>query len=335
VDTPWVGDAGRQQCRGEPAIENPPGAGPLGTGNPERFSGEPPVLGPPTVDVSIVAPVHNESRILPEFVARCTRALEQIDLSFELLLVDDASRDDTPARLADLTRDPRVRACRLPSNVGQFRATQAGLREARGRWVAVLDGDLQDPPECLPTLVAVLSAAAPAIVAVLAVKTRRDDPWAFMVGQFVFHRLQHAFSRVPVPRGAGSYCVMRGPLAARVAMAGLRRANLAAVVAVAAHAVGGELATVPYEKGPRYDRRARVGWRGLAAEAVGSLAVTGALPRLLVGVAFVLGVCGYMVDGYPVARSLLFGAAAAVAALSLWVNRYRRCGLAAMLAPVG
>src|SRR5262249_37728651 len=150
--------------------------------------------------------------------------------------------------LASLARDGRVRVLRLPSNAGQFRATQAGLREARGTWIAVLDSDLQDPPETIPRLVEALATADAGVPAVLAVKSRRDDPLLFMLGQTVFHRLQHALSRVAVPRGAGAYCLMRRTIAERVARAECRHANLAAVVAVAVSAVGARVATVAYEK---------------------------------------------------------------------------------------
>ena len=288
---------------------------------------------PPTL--SIVAPVYNEARILPEFVARCTRAAEQCTLPFEVVIADDASTDDTPTLLAELARDGRVRHCRLPSNVAQFRATQAGLREARGDLVVVIDGDLQDPPEHIPRLVEALSAAAASVMAVLAIKARRDDPAVFMIGQFVFHRLQHALSRVALPRGAGSYCVMRRPVARRVAMAELRHTNMAAVVAVAARALGGELATVPYDKGPRYDRSTRVGWQRLVAEALESLAITGALSRLLGLLAIGLGASGLAARGWPVGRVAMLGASALAAAVSLGVGHRARRALAPVRAPHG
>jgi polyisoprenyl-phosphate glycosyltransferase len=286
---------------------------------------------PPTL--SIVAPVYNEARILPELVARCIGAAQQRSWPFELVLVDDASTDDTPARLADLARDSCVRPCRLAANVGQFRATQAGLRAARGQWVVVLDGDLQDPPEQIPLLVDALSAAAPSVVAVLAVKSHRDDPLAFMCGQFVFHRLQGVLSRAVMPRGAGSYCIMRQAVARRVAMAELRQANLAAVVAVVACALGGTLAAIPYDKGPRYDRSSRVGWRGLATEALGSLAVTGALSRLLGLVALGLGAGALAASGHPTVQLLMLGTGVGAAAVSFWVGRRARLALARVYAP--
>lgn len=286
--------------------------------------------------LSIVAPVYNEARVLPELVARCLRAAEQRDLSCELVLADDASSDDTPALLASLARDPRLRPCRLPVNAGQFGATQAGLRAARGRWVVVLDGDLQDPPELIPQLVDALAAAPARVLAVLAVKSHRDDPWPFMLGQFCFHRLQHLFSRVALPLGAGTYCIMRQAVARRVGEADLARANLSAVVAVTARALGGELGTVPYEKGPRYDGSGRVGWRGLVAEAIESLAVTGALARLLGLVAAALALGAVAAGDLPAARVALLGAALVAAAAAVGVGRRTRQALASLrAAPAG
>lgn len=280
--------------------------------------------------LSIVAPMYNEGRIVDEFVARCTRAAERTGLDFEIVIADDASGDDTPQRLAALASDRRLRSCRLPCNAGQFGATQAGLRAARGSWVVVLDGDLQDPPEHIPQLVAALAAADPSVLAVLAVKSHRDDPALFMLGQFLFHRLQHALSRVELPLGAGTYCIMRRAVADRVATAGFRSANLSALVAVAARTLGGALATLPYDKAARYDGSGRVGWRGLVAEAVESLAVTGALPRLGMLLAAALVVAAVACAAHPAARLSLLAASAGVAVASVAVGWRTRQGLATL-----
>ncbi|MFN8644274.1 MAG: glycosyltransferase [Candidatus Binatia bacterium] len=290
----------------------------------------------PAPSLSIVAPVFNEAGVVAELVARCLRAAETRDVSCELVIADDASTDETPALLAALARDPRVVPCRLPANAGQFGATQAGIRAARGRWVVVLDGDLQDPPELIPQLVDALAAAPEAVLAVLAVKSHRDDPWPFMFGQFLFHRLQHLFSRVALPLGAGTYCIMRQVVAGRIGDAALARANLSAVVAVVVRGLGGELATVTYEKGPRYDGSGRVGWRGLIAEALESLAVTGALSRLLALAALVLGIAGVAAPGAPLARVALLAIAIAAGIAAFGVGRRTRHALASLrAAPAG
>ena len=116
------------------------------------------------------------------------------------------------------------------------------------------------------------------------------------------------------------------------AMAEFGRANLAAVVAVAVWALGGELATVPYEKGPRYDRSGRVGWQGLIAEALESLAVTGALSRLLGLTAVALGVSALASAGHPLVRIALLGAGAGAAALAIGVGVRARQALFRMRA---
>ena len=196
-------------------------------------------------------------------------------------------------------------------------------------------GDLQDPPEEIPALVAALAAAPPGVLAVLAVKARRDDPPLFMAAQFVFHRLQHLLSRVALPLGAGSYSVMRRAVAARIAAADLRRANLAPVIAVTVRGMQGALATVTYEKAARYDGSGRVGWRGLAAEALESLALTGALPRLLGLAAAGLALAALLPASGSGTRVALTLAATATAGLALTVGRRARFAVATLLAPRG
>ncbi|MCK6556219.1 glycosyltransferase [Candidatus Binatia bacterium] len=297
---------------------------------PDGGKGAGPPVAPPFL--SIVAPVHNEAAVVRELVERCAAAARRCAVSFEVVIVDDASTDDTASLLASLAADPCVRTCRLPANVGQFRATQVGLRDVRGQSVIVLDGDLQDPPEAIPRLVAALSTGPRHVLAVQAVKDSRDDPLPMMIGQRLFHWMQHVLSGVAVARGAGSYCIMRRSVVRRVAMADLAHANLAAVLAVVVHALGGEVATISYAKGARYDRRGRVGWMGLAAEAVESLAVTGALSRLLGGGAILLGLGGLVLGGSMAMRAALLAAAVLTAGAALGSRRRARRAVAAGLA---
>jgi polyisoprenyl-phosphate glycosyltransferase len=225
-----------------------------------------------TPALSVVVPLHNEAAVLPELVRRIQAAVAAIDGGVEVVLVDDASTDTT---LSLLNEFPGVEIVALPDNVGQFRATCAGLDASRGRAVAVMDGDLQDPPEALPALFLARGTAELAF----AIKTRRDDPLWFRVGRWGYRVLASVGKGAP-PSGAGSYCVMERRLAERVASSPWRAANLSAVAVTMAQG-GGPWPQVGYEKSARYDGRSRVGLLGLAAEAVGSLRVTGAFSRLL------------------------------------------------------
>lgn len=210
--------------------------------------------------LSVVAPVYNEAAVVRELGARIAAAARTVGHPFEVLLVDDCSTDETAALAAAL---PDVTHVRLPSNRGQLGATLEGLRRARGEVVVVLDGDLQDPPEVIPSLVAALR---PGLDVVYAVKARRDDPTWFLAGRLGYRAALRAL-RVDLPSGAGSYCAMTGGMARRVAGFPLRDANLAAILA----SLGARCATVPYDKEARRDGPSRVGPVGLAREALGSL----------------------------------------------------------------
>ena len=105
------------------------------------------------VDLSIVIPVYNEEENLAHLWPELRSVLEPLGLAFEVVFVDDGSRD----RSAELIRtfreaDPRVRLVRLKLNAGETAATDAGFKAARGRWVVTMDADLQNDPHDIPGL---------------------------------------------------------------------------------------------------------------------------------------------------------------------------------------
>jgi undecaprenyl-phosphate 4-deoxy-4-formamido-L-arabinose transferase len=110
-------------------------------------------------DLSVVVTVFNEAGSLEELYRRTAEALAGRD--FELIFVDDGSADESFATIERLhAGDERVRGVRLKRNFGQPPAMHAGLARARGAIVATMDGDLQNPPEDLPKLVAAVEAGA-------------------------------------------------------------------------------------------------------------------------------------------------------------------------------
>ncbi|MGM0574809.1 MAG: glycosyltransferase [Myxococcota bacterium] len=227
---------------------------------------------------SVVAPVFDEEAVVAELARRCLDAAERIGVPHEVIVVDDASRDGTAETLEAAARregwGERLRLLRLPSNRGQAGATRAGLAAARGDWIAVLDGDLQDPPEVLTDLWEARGDDGADVV--FAVKTGRAERGLLRVGLAAFHGLQRALGS-DTPPGAGSYCLLRRAVARRVAEVDAGHANLSAVLGAMAR----PYATVPYDKQGRYDEASRVGLAGLACEGLVSLALTGALGRAL------------------------------------------------------
>lgn len=97
--------------------------------------------------LSVVIPFFNEGPNVAALLAELREALERLGASHEVLVVDDGSTDDTAAALVAAARDwPAVRVISFPQNRGQAAALWIGFREARGAWIASLDGDGQNPP---------------------------------------------------------------------------------------------------------------------------------------------------------------------------------------------
>ena len=108
-----------------------------------------------SIDLSIVVPLYNEERNVVPLFDELTRALRQTGQTYELILVDDGSTDQTFSRLiAVQSSDPRVRVIRFTRNFGQTAAFAAGFSHARGQVVVTLDGDLQNDPADISRLLA-------------------------------------------------------------------------------------------------------------------------------------------------------------------------------------
>lgn len=102
------------------------------------------------MDISLVIPLYNEQDVVPDLVRRSIAALCGITENFEILFVDDGSRDATVDRLLELRKkDPRIKIIELSRNFGHQAAFSAGLSIAKGSFTVMMDGDLQDPPELI------------------------------------------------------------------------------------------------------------------------------------------------------------------------------------------
>ncbi len=111
--------------------------------------------------VSVVVTLFDEAQTVDELVRRVAQTLDGAGWSWELILVDDGSSDGTWAEVERLhAADARVRGVRFRRNAGQHPAMHAGLSRARGDIVVTMDGDLQNPPEEIPKLVAAVEAGA-------------------------------------------------------------------------------------------------------------------------------------------------------------------------------
>jgi len=135
---------------------------------------DPTAAEPPAPHYSVVVPVYNEEGNVRPLVERVSRVLDGVGKPYEILFVDDGSRDKTPAVLRAACREyPQVRAVRFTRNYGQEAAVQAGYKHARGTWILQMDGDLQNPPEDIPKL---LALEGPKYDIVFGIRKNRKDP---------------------------------------------------------------------------------------------------------------------------------------------------------------
>lgn len=103
--------------------------------------------------IAVVIPVFNESEIVEELLNQVTQNVTKITDDFEILVIDDGSEDSTWKKLSIIAqRDKRVKAIQFSRNFGQHFAITAGLNQVKSDWVIVMDGDLQDRPEVIPSL---------------------------------------------------------------------------------------------------------------------------------------------------------------------------------------
>ena len=166
--------------------------------------------------LSVVAPMHDEEGTVEAFHARVTAALTGVPL--ELVIVDDGSRDGTPARLAHLAaHDPRVKVITLSRSFGHQAALTAALEHARGDVVVMLDGDLQDPPEVIPEMVDRWREGADVVYAV---RRERAGETAFKrTTARWFYRLFGRLADIDLEPESGDFRLMdRRPLDALLAM---------------------------------------------------------------------------------------------------------------------
>ncbi len=103
--------------------------------------------------LSVVIPVYNEIELIEELIGRTNKVLLEMEISYEILLVDDGSVDDSWSRITSLkARFPNLKSIKFSRNFGHHYAISAGLREVTGDFAVVMDGDLQDRPEVIPKL---------------------------------------------------------------------------------------------------------------------------------------------------------------------------------------
>lgn len=157
--------------------------------------------------LSIAVPVYGNASQLDELTRRLGAAVDGVaDLDWEIVFVDDASRDDSFQVLTRLAAaDARIRGIRLSRNFGSNSALHAAFEHASGDAVVTIAADLQDPPELIPDMVQRWREGAQVV---LAARRSRDDPWPTRVFAAIFNRLFRALAFRDYPKGGFDFVLI-------------------------------------------------------------------------------------------------------------------------------
>jgi glycosyltransferase involved in cell wall biosynthesis len=263
--------------------------------------------------ISVVVPIYNEEEIVESFHAALAGAMQDIGEDWEVVYVNDGSRDSSLQLLKELqTVDPHVVVVDLSRNWGHMGAITAGLQTAAGDAVVLMDGDFQDPPEVVPELVAAWRNGAEVVTAVR--RSRQEGRKVLAVLFPLFYRVLGALSDYPIPLNAGIFGLLDR-----------RAVNSINALQEGNRYLPGLRAWVGYKTGlVLYDRQDRLGGEGkltfisrikYAMDAITSfsykpLRLSFVLSGMAVFAAAVLAICA-LVSSSPM-RPLGFGLAAAI-----------------------
>jgi len=253
----------------------------------------------PELDLSIVVPVYNSAKTLGNLLERLTTVLASITQSYEIILVDDGSPDDSWAVIQTLraTYGEHLVAVQLMRNYGQHNALMCGLGTARGEYVVTMDDDLQNPPEEIPKLLAHIKQHGLDLVYGCP-STRNHAAWRNLGANIVWHFYRTVFRNPVTPT---PFRVMRLQLAQSVMFYDLNFTYLDGLLAWCTSRIAG----VEVEHHPRGQGKSGYSLGKLLSLALNLYTNFSLIPLQIVsGLGFVTALSGFVVGLYYLVQFL-------------------------------
>jgi polyisoprenyl-phosphate glycosyltransferase len=250
---------------------------------------------------SVVIPVYNEEGNVEALASRVTGAMEKLGEPFELLLVDDGSRDRTPELLRRIAaRDARVRVVRFTRNYGQEAAVEALYLNARGRWLIQMDGDLQHPPEEIAKLVAKKDEGYDVVYGV---REGRQDTLFRVAASRAMQWSMRSMMEIELPEDVSTFRLMSAPIARLVAALPERRKFFSALLVWS----GARIGTVSVRHEARHAGRTHYNFTKLLNHTFDLIVGFSSKPLRYIGtLGFVVAAVGLGLGAWVIARKLLW-----------------------------
>lgn len=217
-------------------------------------------------ELSVVVPCFNEEAVLEEFSGRMSRACSAVTQNYEIIFVDDGSSDRTWPLIETLSQnDPRIVGVQLFRNHGHQLAATAGLSLASGERVLLIDADLQDPPELLPSMAKLMDEG---FDVVYGKRIARAGETTFKrLTASVFYRLLNRLSSVPIPEDTGDFRLMSRPVVDILNNMPERHRFIRGMVSW----IGGRQAAFPYARDARFAGETKYPLRKMISLAIDAL----------------------------------------------------------------
>ncbi len=255
--------------------------------------------------ISCVVPAYNEAANLGLLLAGLTAQLAELTDRWEVIVIDDGSRDATPAAMAPwvaASAAPGVRYVRLSRNFGKEAALTAGIDRAAGEVVLLMDADLQHPASLVPEMVKAWQQGADMVCAARA--SRADESLRKRIGTAIFYRLVNHNSQVPIPVDAGDFRLMDRRVVDALKSLPERNRFMKGLYAW----VGFDNVIIPYVPAERHAGVSAFSLRSLSRLAfTGVTAFTNAPLRLWSGIGVIVALCAIAFAAWIVIEHFVYG----------------------------
>lgn len=253
--------------------------------------------------ISIVCPFYNEQDAIGPFIASVVPVMESLGEDFELVCVNDGSRDSTLDLLVSAAQhDPRIRIVDLSRNFGKEAALTAGLDHARGDAVVPIDADLQDPPQVIVEFVKLWREGFEVVIGRRL--DRSADSWGKRVAARMFYRVHNRIADVPIPEDVGDFRLLDRCVVDALRAMPERRRFMKGLFAW----VGFRTAVVDYARAPRVAGKSKFnGWTLWNFAIEGITAFSTAPLRVWTYLGLGMAAAAFVYAGFIIVRTIVLG----------------------------
>ena len=253
--------------------------------------------------ISVVVPVFNEQVNIKELYRRLFVVLENLNKSWEIVFIDDGSKDESFGVIKDLhQKDPRVKALKFSRNFGQHIAITAGINYAEGDLVILMDADLQDPPEEIPRLYEKFKEGYDIVYAI---RKTRKDPFLKKLASKAFYRIFKLIGNVEISLNTGIFRII-----SRQAVNEIKRCReKTRFITALMDWTGFSCIGVEIERQARYSGKSKYSFFQSLKLAIDGIISFSHFPlKITTFIGFLIAVFSFLIGAYMLIQKLFFGA---------------------------